>query len=350
MAYSSRPTAPTTLHDNLNKVYAQVEASLSESSISTDATADDLPGPGRLLGNLFMFLGRRLEAAVNRFAEKRGYGPVASRKRLVKMSYDKFNCRITPVQGTVEFKRSQKEVKRLLKYVKSKYVSNQVIALEAILGFSTHDHVRQTLIELNATRVFGLVALQAEAENCDQLLSPSRKALICLVDVDINEPGKRLLDLVGQWTLFSVGKDLFEAISLEVSFLVLRYIEAASFFVIVFYTGASFPLGMTVNVLLYVFDHAPSAIEWNVFTGILLQVYRAIQKPTEENIELVQTLASVSLYILYMGHPTHFISSARSFGDVHDTLKEDHRRCHPEFYLRESRTNNRSLSSSRPGL
>ncbi|KAH8113633.1 hypothetical protein DFH11DRAFT_1510213, partial [Phellopilus nigrolimitatus] len=201
MADSSRPTESTSLNDRLNAVYAQVEASLSESSISTNATADDLPGPGRLLGNLYMFFGRRLEAAASRFAEKRGYGPDASRKRLVTMCYERpdlYLRPIMPIQGTVEFKRSQREVERLLEYVKSKYVSNQELALEAIVDLAIHDHVRQTLIELNAAKVFGLVALQAEAENCDQLLSPSHKALICLVDVDINDMGKRLSELHDQ--------------------------------------------------------------------------------------------------------------------------------------------------------
>ncbi|KAH8113628.1 hypothetical protein DFH11DRAFT_313102 [Phellopilus nigrolimitatus] len=241
MADSSRPTASNTLYDNLNKVYAEVEASLSESSISSTATADNLPGPGRLRGNLYMFLGRRLEAAASRFMEKRGYGPDASRKRLAMMCYERPDIYLHPItliQGTVEFRRSQKEVKRLLKYA-NKYVSNQVLALEAILDLVTHDQVRQTLIELNATKVFGLVALRAEAENCDQLLSPSRKALICLVDVDVNELGKRLLEMCEQVSsekrkglkqLKGTLRCLVEKArsSLEVSFLVLRYVEVAA--------------------------------------------------------------------------------------------------------------------------
>lgn len=55
----------------------------SESSISSDATASDLPGPGRLLGNLYSNNGRKLETAIGKTAEWMGYGPrvVAERVR-----------------------------------------------------------------------------------------------------------------------------------------------------------------------------------------------------------------------------------------------------------------------------
>ncbi|KAH8113654.1 hypothetical protein DFH11DRAFT_314318 [Phellopilus nigrolimitatus] len=336
MVDSSRPTASNTLYDNLNEVYAQVEASLSESSISTTATADDLPGPGRLLGNLYMFLGRRLETAASRFMEKRGYGPEASRKRLAMMCYrfpNDLNYPITPIQGTVEFKQSRKEVKRLLEYAKSKYASNQELALEAILDLAIHDHVRQTLIEFNAAKIFGLVALQAEAENCDQLLSPSRKALICLVDVDINDLGKRILELHEQWHPASIDCGMltrcishtFQGLvekaqsSFAVSFLAFRYIEKVKIFVLVDSDLGQSLLKIIANALLYMLDHAPSAIEWSVFTSIIYYIYLGIIKPTEENIELVRALA------------------ARSLGNEHDSYKEIHRDFYPELYFWESR-------------
>ncbi|KAH8113660.1 hypothetical protein DFH11DRAFT_1727646 [Phellopilus nigrolimitatus] len=143
MADSSRPTAPNTLNNNLNMVYAQVEASLSESSISSNATADNLPGPGRLLGNLYMFLGRRLEAAASRYMEKRGYGPEASKERLERL------CRDGGSPCDVD-RKSRKEAKNLLKYVRSQYEPNQMLALEAILDFATHDHqTRKTAINFS---------------------------------------------------------------------------------------------------------------------------------------------------------------------------------------------------------
>ncbi|KAH8113631.1 hypothetical protein DFH11DRAFT_1544859 [Phellopilus nigrolimitatus] len=340
MSDSSRPTESTSLNDRLNAIYAQMEAALSDSSISSNATADNLPGPGRLLGNLFMFLGRRLEAVASRFAEKRGYGPEASRKRLAMMCHDIFQLPITPIQGTVEFKRSQKEVKRLLKYVKSNYVSNQTLALKTILDLAINDYVRQTLIELNAAKVFGLVALQAEAENYDQLLSPSRKALICLVDVDINELGKRLLELCKQlltrwlWGHIRLLEGIIHTLrclldkahcSLEVSFLAFRYIGSVSFLVSRINGAGLSWMKIIANALLYVFDHAPSAIEWSVFNRVLLWIYLATDKPTEENRELLRVLAS------------------RSMGDEHDLYKEYHRNRRPELYPQESRpTDDRS--------
>lgn len=47
----------------------------SQSSISTNATAPDLPGPGRALGLLYQFLGNILEKKVSRIAERSGLGP-----------------------------------------------------------------------------------------------------------------------------------------------------------------------------------------------------------------------------------------------------------------------------------
>lgn len=42
---------------------------------SSDETADDLPGPGRVLGNVYKAVGRRLENKLNRAAERIGYIP-----------------------------------------------------------------------------------------------------------------------------------------------------------------------------------------------------------------------------------------------------------------------------------
>lgn len=42
---------------------------------SSNETADNLPGPGRILGNVYVSLGRRLERGVARVAGRMGFGP-----------------------------------------------------------------------------------------------------------------------------------------------------------------------------------------------------------------------------------------------------------------------------------
>ena len=51
--------------------------SLVPSTTSTE-TANDLPGPGRLLGNLYSYLGMRVENGLGRVAVLRGRGPEAT--------------------------------------------------------------------------------------------------------------------------------------------------------------------------------------------------------------------------------------------------------------------------------
>lgn len=63
-------------------VYVQQFCLASSSTISTNATCSDNPGPGRVLDNLFQFLGRKLELAVGKLAHKAGYGPDALSKKL----------------------------------------------------------------------------------------------------------------------------------------------------------------------------------------------------------------------------------------------------------------------------
>lgn len=54
------------------------QTSKSYSSDSTNITADNLVGAGRVLGNVYVFLGNRLEGRLGASAEKLGYGPQAS--------------------------------------------------------------------------------------------------------------------------------------------------------------------------------------------------------------------------------------------------------------------------------
>lgn len=47
------------------------------STVSTNATAPNLPGPGRILGNVLESLGSRLTSFINKLAIQRGLGPEA---------------------------------------------------------------------------------------------------------------------------------------------------------------------------------------------------------------------------------------------------------------------------------
>lgn len=48
----------------------------------SDDTADDLVGPGRILGNVYSHFGRKVERVLGNVAEKMAYGPRATAKRL----------------------------------------------------------------------------------------------------------------------------------------------------------------------------------------------------------------------------------------------------------------------------
>lgn len=44
---------------------------------STNSTVSNLPGPGRVLGNLYSFAGQHLERRLGNVAQKAGFGPEA---------------------------------------------------------------------------------------------------------------------------------------------------------------------------------------------------------------------------------------------------------------------------------
>ena len=54
---------------------------------SSNETADNLPGHGRLLGNLFTLIGQRFEHGLSSTAKRMGYGPRVTAKRILRI-YD----------------------------------------------------------------------------------------------------------------------------------------------------------------------------------------------------------------------------------------------------------------------
>lgn len=100
-----------------------------EDNISTNATTSNLPGPGRLLGRLLGFLGRRLEHVFNDFATKLGMGPEAVGQEIRKLrrhheisildrhsaSYNRLSRR--------EARALEKWCNKLIQYARSGYVN-----------------------------------------------------------------------------------------------------------------------------------------------------------------------------------------------------------------------------------
>lgn len=52
------------------------------SIISSNVTADNIPGPGRNLGNVYSSFGRKLETFINAISQSRGSGPKNVRRRI----------------------------------------------------------------------------------------------------------------------------------------------------------------------------------------------------------------------------------------------------------------------------
>ena len=58
--------------------FSDAQSASSSSLYSTNYTMSNLVGPGRVLGNLYSSLGRRLERSIGVSAHKAGYGPSAT--------------------------------------------------------------------------------------------------------------------------------------------------------------------------------------------------------------------------------------------------------------------------------
>lgn len=100
------------------------------SLVSSNATEDDRPGPGRILGNIYSGLGRRLEELFNSLAERRGYGPravaIRVRERNTNWLRRADHLGYPPVQYTRETAHVQrKDISKLIRY--SRCVANYVL-------------------------------------------------------------------------------------------------------------------------------------------------------------------------------------------------------------------------------
>ena len=69
--------APATSRDSLDRY-----SITNTSALSTNYTMSNLPGAGRVLGNLYSIAGRRLERTVGSFAHRAGIGPNATYEKI----------------------------------------------------------------------------------------------------------------------------------------------------------------------------------------------------------------------------------------------------------------------------
>lgn len=65
---------------------------------SSNATESDLPGPGRTLGKVYDFLGKRLERALATLAERKGLGPKQVAERILGRD-NKLSTKLSPTRS-----------------------------------------------------------------------------------------------------------------------------------------------------------------------------------------------------------------------------------------------------------
>ena len=84
------------------------------SATDTNETADNLPGHGRLLGNLYSIVGRKLEAKLGHAADKMGLGPRTTARKIRRIV-------IEDEEGYIwnnNLKKAERKCKQLVRYVK----------------------------------------------------------------------------------------------------------------------------------------------------------------------------------------------------------------------------------------
>lgn len=89
---------------------AEVEYEICSIASSTETT-DDLPGPGRLLGKVYVSLGRRLEDGLGRVAVRMGRGPNAVAIKIQKLVEDR------SLRPSIRHKKTKEKCKSLARYI-----------------------------------------------------------------------------------------------------------------------------------------------------------------------------------------------------------------------------------------
>ena len=86
---ASPPHAMTMLPSPASSFHDHEFAEICSIASSSNETEDDLPGLGRTLGNIYSFLGNRLETALATIAVRTGHGPGATFMEIKRIDSDK---------------------------------------------------------------------------------------------------------------------------------------------------------------------------------------------------------------------------------------------------------------------
>ncbi|KAH8108629.1 hypothetical protein DFH11DRAFT_1747594 [Phellopilus nigrolimitatus] len=132
-------------------------------SVSTNATADNLPGAGRTPELFYSLAGRLLELQLGRTAERLDHGPRAIALRIQKDSAIVTRTSVLPLPLSVvklRTKKIEKDYKLLLKCV-----GLRAQALDHIIDLSFDHHVRDLLKVMGTAHLIGLSLSQGPATN-----------------------------------------------------------------------------------------------------------------------------------------------------------------------------------------
>lgn len=108
---SSLSALSRAMHNSSDALDADVEYELCSAS-SSNETADDLPGLGRVLGNLYTSVGRKLENGLGNVAVRMGRGPNATALKIQRILGDK------SLRSIARRKKLRKKCKSLARYIK----------------------------------------------------------------------------------------------------------------------------------------------------------------------------------------------------------------------------------------
>ncbi|KAH8115992.1 hypothetical protein DFH11DRAFT_1583436 [Phellopilus nigrolimitatus] len=187
-------------------------ASFTFSTVSSDETATNLPGAGRLLGNLYSAGGHLLESRLNRIANEAGRGPdaCAARIKSVLLGEPYQDEVLMFLQVTAGAKRKSrllpheeilfKECRQLLRYAQYPSRSTHICAMEHITKLAINDRYLYTLFNaLGASKLLTEVRkreLKMNGTDSDWAIQHCRKAIICLSTNEVNSVSHRNLRLI----------------------------------------------------------------------------------------------------------------------------------------------------------
>ncbi|KLO08601.1 hypothetical protein SCHPADRAFT_893754 [Schizopora paradoxa] len=166
---------------------ALVRFDTSSSTTHSTATASDIVGPGRTLGNFIGRIGKGLESLLDKCAIRLHLGPEAVARdirRIRRHEQISFLVRFFVPYAhltSTQDKKIRKLCKRLLKYARSHVRATQLKALEEIISLSIEDRlVRNILLNFNIGKL-------APNYKESDLFNSISKAIVCVEETETHE-------------------------------------------------------------------------------------------------------------------------------------------------------------------